>query len=198
MGLGIGRLVSALQRLWGSDVGVLGDDRLITAVTEADLPHLDEVDLSVVVDADAMIFGPNYRAAEDAVRTMARVAGLARERTLIQVLSPSAPGIQALREGDAEAFIRAELVDRKALGFPPCGAIIVVEVRDGPPDTERRMAEVGSNQVHVFGPHDSADGARWLIQGADLRHAKTKLREVADWLRRQGAKLRIDVDPLDL
>ena len=198
MGLGIGRLVSALQRLWGSDVGVLGEKRLVTAVTEGDLPKLDQVDLAIIVDADGMLFGTNYRAAEDAVRTMARVAGLARERTLIQTLSPSAAGIKALQEGTAEQFIRAELVQRKALGFPPCGATIVVEVRGGPPDTAQRMAELGSRSVQVFGPHESADGARWLVQGPDLNDAKVKLREVADWLRRQGTKVRIDVDPLDL
>lgn len=198
MGLGIGRLVSAMERIWGDTVGVMGQGRLITAVTERDLPGLRAVHLAVIVDADGLLLGTNYRAAEDAVRLMARVAGHATERTLVQTLSPSLLGVQALLQGSPEVFIRSQLEERRALGFPPCGEIVVLEVRDGPDEAASHIAELAGDGVQVFGPHESPSGSRWLIQGASLVNTRVALREIADWLRRQGASLRIDVDPLDL
>lgn len=198
MGLGLGRLVEALQRTWGEDVGLPGQRKLITAITERDLAELGSVDLAVVVDADGLLLGTNYRAAEDGVRLMARVAGKATGRTLIQTLSPKLPGVQALLTGDVESFIRSQLSDRESLGFPPAGDIIVLEVRDGPEGVAARVAELNGDGVTAFGPQPSPNGDRWLIQGPDLTEAKEQLRGIADWMRRQGASLRIDVDPLDL
>ena len=156
------------------------------------------MDLAIVVDADGLLLGTNYRAGEDGVRLMARVAGKALGRTLIQTLSPSLPGIQCLLSGNVEEFIRTQLSDRESLGFPPAGDVIVLEVRDAPDGVAERVSELSGDGVTAFGPQPSPNGDRWLIQGSDLTGAKEQLRTIADWLRRQGASLRIDVDPLDL
>jgi hypothetical protein len=39
---------------------------------------------------------------------------------------------------------------------------------------------------------------RWLIQGKNLDPARLALRPVLSTLRNKGAKVRVDVDPIDL
>ncbi|HUG75178.1 MAG TPA: hypothetical protein VMM81_05835, partial [Acidimicrobiia bacterium] len=69
---GIPRLVAEAGRLvGGQQVGDRGDDRAVTVGTERDLVGLS-VDLAVVPDADGFVMAPNYRAAEDGLRTIAR------------------------------------------------------------------------------------------------------------------------------
>ena len=67
LGAAFGRVVEELRRVVGSDVGGLIDGRLVTVAAERDLVGLAPVDLSVAVDADGLVRGTNYRAAEDAV-----------------------------------------------------------------------------------------------------------------------------------
>lgn len=202
LGAGVGRLVDEAARLVGVDrVAAHPGHRPVLAGTERDLADLDMQDLVVMVDLDGLLFGSNYRAAEEALRVGARLAGRVKRgrRLIVQTNEPGHPVVQALKEGDPTAFLEAELAARSAFGYPPAGELLVLETR-GPSDPEsidrelRRLAGSGL----VMGPAATADGQRWLVQGARLADAKAALRPMLQRLRDSGVTVRVDADPIDL
>ncbi|MET0830781.1 MAG: hypothetical protein ABWY62_00235, partial [Acidimicrobiia bacterium] len=80
LGAGAGRVMTELERRVRAAVAMVGEEAgssrpaQVLVGTEADLPAVGMVDLAVVVDADALVLAPHYRAEEDALRTLARVA----------------------------------------------------------------------------------------------------------------------------
>jgi primosomal protein N' len=170
--------------------------------TERDLVRLGRVDLAVAVDADGLILGTNYRAAEEALRTLVRVAGVVPfgrgKRLMVQTSQPHHPVITALRRGDPIEFLEKELAAREGLGFPPAGEVIVLEVRQAPTDPSVLIEQAIAGDATVFGPAGVRGGSRWLIQGSQLGPVRIRLREVVQHIRDQGAVVRVDVDPLDL
>lgn len=195
LGAGVGRVKEELRRL-----GLLSAD--VQVGTEADLASADRFDLTVAVDADGLIFGPTYRAAEEALRLLARLAGKLKpgsgRRLLVQTAMPEHPVIAALLKGDPLHFLKKELADRAAYGYPPAGEVIIVETRgEGvvDPDPAIRAAGPGAS---ILGPAATDQGRRWLVQGADLGSFRLSLRPVVQRLRDAGWRVRIDVDPIDL
>lgn len=202
LGAGVERVVEVVKRIVDSDrVGLAGHGRLVTVGSVRDVPSIERCTLAVVVDADGLILGTDYRAAEDALRSLARVAALVGpghgRRTIVQTSNPDHAVLGALRRGDALTFLRSELEQRAAFGFPPTGDLVVLECRDCPDEAveslTRRLPD-----VTVLGPSPIEGGQRWLLQGSDLSKAREELRTLAGEWRDSGATLRIDVDPIDL
>lgn len=199
LGAGIGRIVDEVGR-FAQPVGPAGSGKTITVGTERDLVAISEVGLGVVVDADGLIFGTNYRAQEDALRLFARLASkVSREngsRLILQTSQPSHPIFGALRRADPLPFLEQELVGRSKLGYPPYGELIVIEVA-GPPSwaAERIRSEI---PAMVLGPAEAGSRTRWLVQGDDLSKARQVLRGIVGEMRDAGANVRVDVDPIDL
>jgi primosomal protein N' (replication factor Y) (superfamily II helicase) len=83
-----------------------------------------EVTLSAILDADATLRFPDFRAAE---RTFAMVAQLAGRSgrgdagggVIVQTLAPSAPSIVQAAGHDAAAFLAEEVERRRFLRYPP-------------------------------------------------------------------------------
>jgi primosomal protein N' (replication factor Y) len=170
--------------------------------TERDLAGLGRVDLGVVVDADGLLRAPHYRAVEDGLRLMARVAGAAGpgrgRRALVQTADPSHPALAALRRGDPLPLLESEAAARAGLGFPPAGEVIVVEAAGAPEGADGALREAAAGRAEVHGPAERAGRQRWLLQGRDLRGPRLMLRRlVQDW-RDAGARVRVDADPIDL
>ena len=179
----------------------MDDEAPVWVGTERDLPSVHDMDLSVVVDADGLVHAPNYRAGEDALRTMARVAstvGRGRgRRTMVQTGLPSAPVIEALRHGDPLKFLQHEIELRTPTGLPPAGEVIVLELSHAA-SADGELRELVRSRAEVFGPAPHGDRVRWLVQGSDLRSIRIGLRRlVHDW-REAGIRVRVDVDPLEL
>jgi primosomal protein N' (replication factor Y) len=183
-------------------VGGIDDNRAVVVGTERDLPRAGLVDLAVAVDADGLILGTNYRAAEEALRVFTRLAGIVPfgrgKRLMVQTSQPLHPVIVALRRGDPIEFLEAELEKRREMGFPPAGELIVIEVRDGGPDSDTLIKTAVGDDATVYGPAPASRGLRWLIQGERLSPVRTRLRSAVQRLRDSGAAVRIDADPLDL
>ncbi len=202
LGAGVGRLVAELARSLGDAVGEAGSGVAVQVGTERDLVGLQPVDLAVVVDADGLMLAPHYRAEEDALRLMARVAqtvGSGRgRRCMVQTGLPDSSVIAALRRGDATELI-AELVERRAAdGFPPAGELIVLEVENEPDDASETLDRLVGGRGTVLGPAEVRDRRRWLIQGRDLRQVRIALRRLVQTWRDGGTRVRVDVDPEDL
>jgi primosomal protein N' (replication factor Y) len=203
LGAGVGRVLEAARRMLGAGVvGYVDEHRTVVVGTERDLTGTGLVDLAVAVDADGLILGTNYRAAEEALRVLTRLAGIVPfgrgKRLMVQTSQPHHPVIAALRRGDPLEFLESELEEREAMGFPPAGELIVVEVRDGGTETDGMIKAAVGDDATVYGPAPAPRGVRWLIQGDRLSPVRTRLRPTVQRLRDSGAAVRIDADPLDL
>lgn len=204
LGAGVGRLVEEVGRIVGRDrVEAAPSDRPVVVGTERDLAGLPHVDLAVLVDLDGLAYGSNYRAAEEALRIGARLAGRVAggtgRRLLVQTSDPGHPVVVALRRGDPVPFLEAEAASRAELGYPPAGALLVVEARrpDDPEAAGARLREI-AGAATVLGPAETKDGVRWLVQGTDLDDLRRALRPVVQRWRDAGVTVRIDADPIDL
>jgi primosomal protein N' (replication factor Y) len=95
-----------------------------------DFPRLSLVG---IINADASLAFPDFRAAERTFQLITQVAGRAgrrdqRGRVLIQTLLPDHPAILAASRHDYWAFYASETAARKALGYPPFGRLVRVKV----------------------------------------------------------------------
>jgi primosomal protein N' (replication factor Y) len=86
-----------------------------------DLPAIDTVG---VVNADTMLFLPDFTAAERTFQLLSQVSGRAGRgdrpgQIYIQTYSPTHPAIVAAATGSYDRFAASELEERQALSYPP-------------------------------------------------------------------------------
>jgi primosomal protein N' (replication factor Y) len=92
-----------------------------------------DVTLGVVVDADATLRFPDFRAEERTFALVAQLAGRAGRgpgggQVLVQTAAPDAAAIEAAARHDTEGFVSGELARRRALAYPPFADLIRVVV----------------------------------------------------------------------
>jgi primosomal protein N' (replication factor Y) len=205
LGAGVGRVQDELRHLLPA--GVLGESpspgaSRVKVGSEADLAGLSPQDLTVAVDPDGLILGTHYRAAEEALRVLARLAGKVAgrgSRCLIQTQIPDHPVVIALKKGDPLLFLEPELEERAKHGFPPAGELLVVELRGTLPDGAGESVKEAAAGATVMGPVERRNGGhRWLLQAPDLTKARHGLRSVVQRWRDAGVTVRVDADPLEL
>ncbi|MFQ5966272.1 MAG: hypothetical protein ACE5MI_01530 [Acidimicrobiia bacterium] len=200
LGAGVGRVAEEAKRIVGE--AALAPLGRIAVGTERDLAGAHPFDLAVVVDADGLILGTNYRASEEALRTLVRVASAVQKgtgrRAMVQTLMPSHEVIRAVFRGDPLDFLEKEISERGLLGLPPTGELIVLETRHEPTGFDERLRQALEERAAVLGPSQSPRGSRWLIQGTRLAGARSQLRDLVQHARDAGARVRIDADPIDL
>ncbi len=201
LGAGVGRVVAELRRSLGDKVGVIGGPGPVTVGTERDLPAVTPVALAVVIDADSMLLAPHYRAEEEALGILARVAlsverGRGR-RCLVQTTQASHRVLKALRSGRPTPLLHELLAEREREGFPPMTDLLALEVTGDPApiDAELRLAAA---EVTLLGPAQTGDTWRWLLTAPDLRPTKIRLRSQIQAWRDAGRRVRVDVDPVRL
>jgi len=199
LGAAVGRVLEELRRVVGRSVSDATVESQVIVGTERDLAAAHRVGLAVAVDSDGLIHGTNYRAGEDALAVLARVAALVApgtgHRLLVQTAQPDHPVFEALRRADPMPFMHHELEQRASLSLPPSGDVLVLEVTgEYDPDP---VSEALRGQT-VFGPAEQGEHTRWLVQGGDLANTKLRLRAVVGKIRDRGGRVRIDVDPRDL
>jgi len=167
-----------------------------------------------VVDADLGLRGGDLRAAERTFQLLAQAAGRAGRadkpgRALIQTYAPDHAVMQALRDQDRDAFIAAEIDQRRLSGLPPFGRLAALILSSHDPDAldafARTLAAAAPNAdgVEVYGP---ADAPLALIRGRRRKRMLVRADRTVDlqaylsaWrgrVRVPGAiRLTIDVDP---
>lgn len=175
-------------------------DRLITVGTERDLPAIGDLGLTVAANVDGMLLAPGYRASEETLRQLARLANALApgpgRRMMAQVMDPGLPVVETLLRGDPVPYLERVLVERGRAGLPPSTEMLAVEIRNEVPDdadaTIRSLPD-----VDVVGPLELESGKRWLLEGR-LAKARAELRPLIGRWRDGGATVRIDADPIDL
>jgi primosomal protein N' len=196
-----GRIVTELEKRLGVGlVGLIEGESLVTVGTERDLAGVEGVTLAVAVDVDALLYGPNYRAGEEAMRILARLVGTVARgkgyRAILQTSNPGSDLVAALRRGEPIPYLESILVERAREGLPPATELLAFEVK-GHDSTEvtAQLEEMAPGMV--MGPIPAGDRSRWLLQG-DLGGVKTEMRRFVQRLRDSGATVRVDADPIDL
>ena len=115
-----GRKVEAvLARVRAREIDILVGTQMVTK--GHDLPN---VTLVGVVNADAALSIPDFRASERAFQLLVQVAGRAGRgdvpgRVIVQTWDPEHPAIALAARHDVDAFLERELADRRELGYPP-------------------------------------------------------------------------------
>lgn len=200
LGAGIGSIVDDIGRFVDS-VGRQGDKKLVTVGSERDLVDITKVALSVAVDVDGLAMAPHYRAAEDAFRLLVRLAqtvmGGRGRRCIVQTALRDQDVVDALVSGRSRPFLEGEMKSRERFGFPPVGSLLAIEVDRAEGAQELLTKHIGSLAT-ILGPAPAGDRTRWLLQGRNLDAARIALRPVVNTLRSHGARVRVDVDPIDL
>jgi len=102
----------------------------IIIATQMILSHknLIEPDLVGVIDADALINIPDYRAEEKVFRQLWLLKDLAREKIIIQSHNLGKKSVSSLRQGQKE-FISEEIETRKLFNYPPFSQLIFLEYK---------------------------------------------------------------------
>jgi primosomal protein N' (replication factor Y) len=95
-----------------------------------DLPH---VTLVGVINADASLSIPDFRAAERTFQLLVQVAGRAGRgdspgRVLVQTFDPDHHAIRLAVHHDVNGFFDRELRDRKELSYPPYSRMVLARV----------------------------------------------------------------------
>ena len=203
LGAGVGRVVEELRRVLGVELVAAAPAGVpIQVGSEADLAGLTPLALAVAVDPDGLILGTHFRAAEEAMRILARLAGRVGgrgARALIQTHLPEHPVVMALRKGDPLPLLQHELGERERYGFPPAGELLIVETRGQVPEGALAALNGAAAGATVLGPASRRSGAlRWLLQAPDLTRARHNLRALVQHWRDTGVTVRIDADPIEL
>ena len=172
------------------------------------------VQLVGVIAADLGLHIPDFRAAERTFQLLTQVAGRAGRgtrpgRVIIQTWSPDHYAIRPVRDHDYEAFYYREREHRKALGFPPFGALALVLTSS--PDPARAEASAralaaaareGARNLEVLGPAPAPlarlrgrSRFQVLIKGPDPAGVLEAARRAARAAEEQPRDVRSVVDP---
>ena len=113
------------------------------------------------MSADVALTLPDERAAERTWQLLAQAVGRAGRgdqpgHAIIQTYLPDHPAIRAVADGDARAFVDAELDQRRRFGSPPFGRLVKLTV--ALPDHARAEAEARRLAAELRTRAAAADG----------------------------------------
>jgi primosomal protein N' (replication factor Y) len=202
-----------LDRMRRRDLDILVGTQMVTK--GHDLP---EVTLVGVLNADAALSMPDFRAAERTFQLLVQVAGRAGRgespgTVMIQTRLPEHPAVILATRHDVPAFVEQELQARQELRYPPFSRLALVRVDAADEHHGRlqaqRLAEVARRAapagVRILGPC-AAPLARlrnryrfhFMVQSKSRSLLRTTLLAVARAPRDRQARSAIDVDPMTM
>ena len=122
------QIEKVLDRVRAREVDILVGTQMVTK--GHDLPF---VTLVGVINADAALSIPDFRASERAFQLLVQVAGRAGRgdtpgRVLVQTFDPDHHAIRFAARHDVNGFINHELRDRKELAYPPFSRMVLTRV----------------------------------------------------------------------
>jgi primosomal protein N' (replication factor Y) len=205
-GEGVGQ---TLQRFDAADAGVLVGTQMVAK--GHDFP---DVTLGVVLDADATLRFPDFRAEERTFALVSQLAGRSGRggrggRVVVQALDPDARALRHAASHDADGFLAEELERRKALGYPPFGHLIRVVCSSLEPGPEKAAAAAICQRIDapgaaVLGPAPlfrlkGRERAQIVVKGnertASIIAVRRAVEAVAGDSSHRHVNLAVDVDP---
>jgi primosomal protein N' (replication factor Y) (superfamily II helicase) len=150
-------IATVLRRFDEAGAGVLVGTQMVAK--GHDFP---DVTLGVVLDADATLRFPDFRAEERTFALVAQLAGRSGRgsrggRVIVQALDPDARALRHAAAHDADGFLAGELPRREAFAYPPYGHLIrlVCSAPEAGPEqaaAEAIRSRVADAGVPVLGP----------------------------------------------
>ena len=181
----------------------------------------DHVSLVGILNADDMLYFPDFRAFERSFQLMAQVSGRAgrkkkRGKVIVQSYNPDHWIIQKLMQHDYQGMYEQELIERKQFNYPPYTRLIkltvihkMVQVVD---DASELLVKTLRDKLgsRVLGPEYPSiprirNSYHKIItlkfeKTASPKKVKTYLLSTAGWLKQQkefkSVRVKIDVDPV--
>ncbi len=176
-----------------------------------------DVTLSVILDADATLRFPDFRAEERTFAMVAQLAGRsgrgeAGGEVIVQTLAPDAPSIAHARDHDTAGFLAGELERRRILAYPPFSHLIRIglaceataPLESASERLREALAAVIPAGTEVLGPAPmfrvrNRHRRRLLLKMTDRTGTIEAVREVVEELAGERALRRVavgvDVDP---
>jgi primosomal protein N' (replication factor Y) (superfamily II helicase) len=141
-----------------------------------------DVVLAVVVDADATLRFPDFRAEERAFALVAQLAGRSGRgrrggRVLVQTLAPDAAAIAHAARHDAAGFLEGELERRRQLRYPPYSHLVRVELTSPDEATVAEQAERLAGELRPLLPAGAdllGPAPRFRLRGRHRRQLVVK------------------------
>ncbi|MGE4427338.1 MAG: primosomal protein N' [Solirubrobacteraceae bacterium] len=173
-----------------------------------------DVELGVVVDADATLRFPDFRGQERTFQLVAQLAGRAGRggdrdaigRVMVQTRAPQERALRHAANHDADAFLVEELERRRAHGYPPFSTLVRVTCEH----EDERRADRTAMDLRLQMPRDTLGPAaifrrqgryrRTLeLRGPRRRAAVDAVRGAVDQIvgrpEHRGVVLVVEVDP---
>ena len=204
-------IATLLRRFEAAESGVLIGTQMVAK--GHDFP---DVTLGVVLDADATLRFPDFRAEERTFALIAQLAGRvgrgAHGRVLVQTIAPEARAIAHAARHDSDGFLAGELERRRALSYPPfshlirivCAAVESAPARAAASALVDDLRASASSSAAVLGPAAlfrlrGQERQVLVIKAAERRPAVRAVgeavRRVADDRAHKGVSFGVDVDP---
>ncbi len=135
-----------------------------------------EVTLSAILDADATLRFPDFRAEERTFAMVAQLAGrsgrgAAGGEVIVQTIAPGAASIEHAARHDAAGFLAGELARREALRYPPFSHLARIGLAA---ESEGRLAEVCERLGPALG--DSLPAGSELLGPAPMFRVRNRHR----------------------
>ena len=242
LGAGTQRIELAIERIF-SDTGVLRIDRdsskslkslsTLLGAIEEDKPlvligtqmlakghHFPSVTLVGIINADAGMLSPDFKAPERTAQTLVQVSGRAGRgktpgKVLIQTYQPNNPNLRLLVEKGYSNFAEQELATRSQSKLPPFRRLAIIRSESSDHKAAHRFLEhyrdkilsTSSNKkksLEIFGPLKAPLGKienRYRFQLIVLADSAQELRDsLWQWVpstSQRNVKWTIDIDPND-
>lgn len=210
-----------LDKLRRGDIDILVGTQMVTKGHD-----IARVTLVGVLNANAALAFPDFRAVERTFQLLSQVAGRAGRRDLlghvvIQTWQPEHPVLLRAKTHDYEGFYQDEVAARAELGYPPFGRLAALRF-DGPDEEAVRASAARVEAVLRAMPEVArGDGegarARTMAHRSRLRNrfrmqcllraterpplpagAHAQIVELADAQAREGVRVAINVDPMNM
>jgi primosomal protein N' (replication factor Y) len=210
------RAEAVIARMRRGEIDILVGTQMVTK--GHDLPR---VTLVGVLNADAALSIPDFRAAERGFSLLVQVAGRAGRsdragRVIIQTRTPDHPAVQLAAKHDVRGFWQRELLDRGEVGYPPFSRLALLRVDATDEDLARAAAaklaalargskEALGRRVEVLGPSAAPIVRlrgrfrfRVMLRAEERRSLRGALAAVREGLGHLDHRVRavIDVDPV--
>jgi primosomal protein N' (replication factor Y) len=206
-----GAVLDVLRRFDQAPAGVLVGTQMVAK--GHDFP---DVTLGVVVDADATLRFPDFRAEERTFALVAQLAGRSGRgerggRVIVQALETDARALRFAAAHDAEGFLESELARREILRYPPFSSLVrvVCSAREPGPEAFAAAAiaaRLDAAGVPVLGPAPlfrlkGRERAQLIVKAplaeraAAVRAVRRAVETVSGDKAHRGATYSVDVDP---
>jgi primosomal protein N' (replication factor Y) len=204
---GVGELLARFQE---APAGVLIGTQMVAK--GHDFP---DVTLGVVLDADATLRFPDFRAEERTFALVTQLAGRVGRgndgRVFVQTIAPGARSIVHAATHDSDGFLAGELQRREALAYPPFSSLVRVVCASEHASRAHAAAEavragISGAEVSVLGPAAlfrlRGRERQVLVVKAPVEHRSGTIYQIGEAVRSVAAaraharvSFSVDVDP---